>query len=83
MHAVKQSSSFKKTPGVLLFKSKQLTGSLSELGEQQLHSPYLTLVLQTVLSHQLKFVIDTFLFEGTTGGLEGTRVCLITSIRLR
>ena len=83
MHAVKQSSSFEKTPGVLLFKSEQLTGSLSELGQQKLHSPYLTLVLQTVLSHQLKLVIDTFLFEGTTGGLEGARVCLIISVRLR
>ena len=74
MHAVEQGSPLEQTPGVLLLESKQLTSGLPELGEQQLHSPHLTLVLETVLAHQLELVVDTLLLEGTTGGLESARI---------
>ena len=83
MHAVEEGSAFEKSSGVFFFESEQLTGSLSELGEEEMDSPDLTLVLEAVLADQLQFVIDTFLFEGTTRSLEGRRVYIIRQVQFR
>ena len=81
MHSVKEGSSFEKSSGVFFFKGKQLTGSFSESGEKEMNSPDLTFVLETVLADELQFVIDTFLFERTTRGLEGCCVYIISQLR--
>jgi hypothetical protein len=74
VHAVQQGGSLEQSSGVFLLESQQLSGRLSELGQQQVHSPHLTLVLEAVLAHQLQLVVDTLLLEGTTRGVEGRRV---------
>jgi hypothetical protein len=38
------------------------------------YSPDLSLVLQTVFTNQLQFVIDSFLLEGSTGSVESRGV---------
>ena len=45
--------------------------------EQELDSPDFSLVLETVLSDKAKLVMDSLLFEGSSGGLEGGRVVTI------
>jgi hypothetical protein len=47
------------------------------------HSPDLTLVLEAVLADQLQLVVDTFLLEGTTGGVESRRVYMTYGVQLR
>lgn len=70
VHSVEEGSSFEESTGIPLFKSEELSGCLSELGEEEVNSPDLTLVLEAVLADQLQFVIDSFLFEGSSGGFE-------------
>ena len=70
VHTVEEGSAFEKSPGVALLKSEQLSGCLAEAGEDEVHSPDLALVLEAVLADQLQLVVDTFLLEGTTGGVE-------------
>jgi len=71
VHSVEKGSSFEKSSGIFLLKSKQLSGGFSESGEQQVNSPNLTFVLETVFAYKLKFVIDSFLFEGSSWSVEG------------
>ena len=83
VHSVEEGSSFEESSGVFFLKSEELTGSLSELGEEEMNSPDLTLVLETVLSYELQFVIDSFLFERSSGSLEGGRIYVIMFVQLR
>jgi hypothetical protein len=46
-------------------------------------SPDLTLVLETVFTDELQFVIDSFLFERSSGSLEGGRIYVIIIVQLR
>ena len=71
VHSVKKGSSLEQSTGVLFFKSEKFSGSLTEMREEEMNSPYLTLVSQTILADQLQFVVDSFLFEGTTRSTEG------------
>ena len=41
------------------------------MGEEELNSPYLSLVLEAVLSDEAEFVMDSFFFERPSGCLEG------------
>lgn len=66
MHSVEEGGTFEQSPGVLLFESEQFSGCLSELGEDQMDSPYFSLVFEAVLAYQLKLMIDSFLFEGSS-----------------
>ena len=83
VHSIEEGSTFEKSSGVFFLKSEELTGSLSELGEEEMNSPDLTLVLETVLSYELQFVIDSFLFERSSGSLEGGRIYVIMFVQLR
>ena len=38
-------------------------------------SPYFSLIFQTVLTDQLKFMVDSFLFEGSSWSIEGGGIC--------
>ena len=44
MHSVKKCGSFEQSSGVFFFKSKQLSGSFSESGKQEVDSPYFSFV---------------------------------------
>lgn len=70
VHSVEEGSAFEESTRVFLFEGEEFSGCLSELGEEEVNSPYLTLVLEAVLADQLQFVIDSFLFEGSSGGFE-------------
>ena len=69
VHAVKEGSSFEKSSWVFFFEGEQLSGSFSEIGEQEMNSPYFSLVLQTVLSNQAEFVMNSFFLERSSGSL--------------
>ena len=83
MHTVEKSSTFEDSSGVLLLEGEQFSGGLSELGEEKMNSPHLTLVLETILADQFEFVVDSFLLEWTTGRLESARVCVNNHVQLR
>ena len=74
VHSVEEGSAFEQPSGVLLLKGEQLSGGLSELGQQEVHSPYLSLALEAVLADQLQLVVDSFLLEGSSRGFECCRV---------
>ena len=74
VHSVEEGSTFEQPPGVLLLKGEQLSGSLPELGEQEVHSPYLSLALEAVLADQLQLVVDSFLLEGSSRGFKCCRI---------
>ncbi len=74
MHSVEECSALEQSSGVFLFESEQLSGCLSEAGEEEMDSPDLSLVLEAVFADQLQFVIDSFLLEGSSGGVEGGRI---------
>lgn len=57
---------FEQPLGVLLFKSEQLTGSLTDPGECVLYPPDLTLVAETILSNDFQLLVETRLLERTT-----------------
>ena len=71
VHSVKECSTFEYSSWVFFLEGEEFSGCLSELGEQKMNSPYFSFVLETVLSDQLQFVVDSFLFEGSSGGFEG------------
>jgi hypothetical protein len=71
VHSVEEGSSFEKSSRIFLLKSKQLSGCFSESGEQQVNSPNLAFVLEAIFAYKLKFVIDPFLFERSSWGVEG------------
>jgi hypothetical protein len=74
VHPVEEGSAFEQPSGVLLLEGEQFSGGFSESREQEMDSPDLTLVLEAVLANQLQLVVDSFLLEGTPGGVEGGRV---------
>lgn len=70
VHTTQQGSTLEQSSGVFLFKSEQLTGCLSELGQSEVHSPDFPLVLEAILAHQLELVIDTLLLERSSRSVE-------------
>ena len=68
VHSVEEGSAFEESSGVSLLQGEQLTGGLSEAGEDQMHSPDFSLVFEAVLAHELQLMVDSLLFEGTSGG---------------
>ena len=83
VHSIEEGSTFEKSSGVFFLKSEELTGSLSELSEEEMDSPDLTLVLETVFTDELQFVIDSFLFERSSGSLEGCGIYVMIVVQLR
>ena len=74
VHSVEEGSTFEKSSGVFFLESEELTSGLSEVGEEEMNSPYLTFVLETVLSDELQFVVDSFLLEWSSRSFEGCRI---------
>lgn len=61
--------------GILLVKGEKLTSVLPHLGEEELHAPHLTLVLEAELADKLHLIVEALLLERTPRGLRGLRVC--------
>lgn len=74
MHSVEKGGSLEQSSWVFLFKSKKLSGGLSESGKEEMDSPDLSLVLETIFADQLQFVIDSLLFEGSSGCVKRRRI---------
>ena len=70
VHSVEEGSTFETSSGVFFFKGEELTGSFSKFSEEEVNSPDLTFVFKTVFADKLKFVVDSFLFEGSSGSFE-------------
>lgn len=81
VHSVEKGSTFEKSSGVSLLEGQQLTGCLSEAGEDQVHSPDLSLVFEAVLADELQLMVDSLLFEGTSGGVESRGVYIIREVQ--
>lgn len=60
---------------VLFVERKELTSSGSDLGENKLHAPDLTLVSKAVLAGELELGIEAFLLERTTRSTVCFRGC--------
>jgi len=69
--------SFEQPAGVLLIQGEELTGSLTDVGKDQLDPPDLTLVAETELTDQLQFLIETSLLEWTPWGREDLGAILL------
>jgi hypothetical protein len=69
-----ESVTLEETTGILLVKLKKLTSSTTNLGEGVTDTPDLTLVLETELTNELKFGIDTLGLERTLRNLGGLGV---------
>lgn len=81
MHSVEKGSAFEESSGVSLLKSEQLTSGLSEAGEDQMDSPDLSLVFEAVLAHELQLMVDSLLFEGTSGGVESRGIYILRDVQ--
>merc|ERR1711976_256657 len=66
-HAADQGLAFENTPGIVLVHREKNTGGLSELGEDELGSPHLTLATETVRADQLELIDQLLPLEGPTG----------------
>ena len=73
VHSVEESGAFEQPSGVFLLEGEQFTGCLSELGEQEVHSPDFSLALESVLADQLQLGVDSLLLEGSSGSFKGRR----------
>jgi hypothetical protein len=74
VHSSEEGSTFEQSSWVFLLQSEEFSGSLSELGKSEMNSPNFSFILKTVLTDQLKFVIDSFLFERSSWCLISTGV---------
>jgi len=70
VHSVEECGAFEQPSGVSFLESEEFSGCLPEFGKQEMDSPYLSLALEAVLAHQLQFVVDSFLLEGSPGGFK-------------
>jgi hypothetical protein len=70
-HTAEKGFTLEDTTLILLIESKKGTGSSTDLGQEKLDTPHLTLVLETELPNNLHLGFKTLLFEGTLGLLEG------------
>jgi hypothetical protein len=68
LQSADQRGGLEKTLGRLLGKSHEGTGSLAHLREHVLHSPDLLLAAKTVLTAELKLLVETLLLVRTTHG---------------
>jgi len=74
VHSSQKGSTFEQSSWVFLLQSEEFSGSLSEFGKSQMASPYFSLVFETVFTDQLKLMIDSFLFEWSSWGIEGAGI---------
>ena len=74
VHSSEKGGTFEQSSGIFLLQSKELSGSLSELGEGKMDSPYLSFIFKTVFADQLKLMINSFFFEWSSWSLEGAGI---------
>jgi len=74
-----QCVSLEQPAGILLVQGEELTGSLTDVGKDQLDPPHLTLVPETELADQLQLLIETSLLERTPGGREDLGAILLNA----
>jgi len=67
-HAAHEGLTFEDTLWVLLVLGEEHAGSGANLGENQAHTPDFLLVLETILTDDLKLGVETLLLERTTWG---------------
>ena len=70
VHSSQKGSTFEQSSGIFLLQSEEFSGGLSELGKGEMASPYLSFIFKTVFSDQLKLMINSFLFERSSWGIE-------------
>ena len=74
VHSSEKGGTFEKSSGVFLLQSEEFSGGFSELGEGEMASPDLSFVFKTIFSDELELMINSFLFEGSSGCVEGGRI---------
>lgn len=74
VHSLQESSAFELSLLVVLLEGQKSSGCLSDLGQGQLDSPDLSLVLETVLPALLDLADDSLLLVGSSGRLVGSSV---------
>lgn len=67
-HSVQQGLSFESSLWIIFFKGQEFSSSLSNSGDSQLNSPNFTFVLESILTTNFDFVLDSFLFERSLWG---------------
>jgi hypothetical protein len=75
VHSSEKGSAFEESSGVFLLQSKQFSRGFSEFGKGEMASPYFSLIFETVLTDQLKFMVNSFLFEGSSWSIKGGGIC--------
>ena len=75
VHTGHQGLSLENTLGVLLIEREESPGSISDLAEDHLHAPELSLVAQTVFSNQLQLCIEALLLKRAARLLESLAIC--------
>jgi len=68
---------FEQPAGILLLQGEELTGSLTDVGKDQLDPPYFTLVAETELTNELQLLVETSLLERTSWGREDLGTVLL------
>jgi hypothetical protein len=75
VHARHQGLSLENSLGVLLIEREESPSSISDLAEDHLHAPELSLVTQAVFSNQLQLCIKALLLERAARLLERLAIC--------
>ena len=70
MHSSEKGSTFEKSSRVFFLKSKKLSSSLSKFGKGKMYSPDFSFILKPVLANKLHFMINSFLFERSSGSVK-------------
>ena len=74
MHSPEKCCTFEQPSGIFFFECEELSGGLSELGEGELDSPYLSFIFESILANQLQLMVNSFLFERSPGCFEGSGI---------
>lgn len=65
LHLAQNGGTLKKSLGILLWKSEQVTGSLTNFCKSKLDTPDLSFATKTVLTAKFEFLVKTFLLVST------------------
>ena len=65
-----QRVALKQPPGVGVFQSEKVTSGLADLGEGELDTPYLSLVLEAKFTNKSQLLVQTRLFEWSSWSCE-------------
>ena len=74
LETTEKGTSLEDAAGIVSLKGQEGTSSLASLGEGQVHTPQLRLVLQAELSDQAKLLLEALLLIRTTGSVRSTAI---------